>query len=117
MSSVPRFQPTTEAWPPRASAALAVVNAARDAAEPDRRRKYGFSMEMDHLHATFDSPFVRATHPVRLSQAALQSRWPAPSRSASCRTSPATSSTAQRSRTTSLVTPATGPAASTTTSN
>eukprot|EP00966_Prymnesium_polylepis_P223917 5180562-Prymnesium_polylepis.1 len=27
-------------------------------------------METDHLHAIFDSPLVRATHPLRLSQPA-----------------------------------------------
>ena len=29
-------------------------------------------MEMVHLHAIFDSPLVRAAHPLRLSQAALR---------------------------------------------
>ena len=29
-------------------------------------------METDHLHAIFDSPLVRAAHPLRLSQAALR---------------------------------------------
>eukprot|EP00966_Prymnesium_polylepis_P107876 2497979-Prymnesium_polylepis.1 len=37
-------------------------------------------LETDHLHALFKSPLVRAAHSPRVSQPALQSRWPAASR-------------------------------------
>ena len=60
-----------------ASEAVPLVKSARVAAEPGRRREWH---EMVHLHATHRSPLVRAAHPVRLPAAALQSRWPAPSR-------------------------------------
>eukprot|EP00966_Prymnesium_polylepis_P068542 1592268-Prymnesium_polylepis.1 len=39
-----------------------------------------FCMEMTHLHALFKSALVQAAHPLRLSSAALQSRWPTASR-------------------------------------
>eukprot|EP00966_Prymnesium_polylepis_P047338 1095974-Prymnesium_polylepis.1 len=63
------------------------------------RRAVG-SMEIAHLHAADRSAVIRAAHPVRAYDPALQSRWPAASRGE--RTSPTTSSTAERSCTTSL---------------
>eukprot|EP00966_Prymnesium_polylepis_P114010 2635000-Prymnesium_polylepis.1 len=40
VTSVPRFQPTTKAWPPRASGAPRWFYAARDAAASCARRKW-----------------------------------------------------------------------------